>query len=109
MRYALHLRILSLRTRDNGFLDFQDHIEQTADFDDILVVDVGSDNGSPPLRATWNCAITGPIGQYEQTGSALVDEDAAPGTWVAGIPLPATTRPIVGDDARIRLTVTDWN
>ncbi|MEH0581559.1 MULTISPECIES: alpha/beta fold hydrolase [Streptomyces] len=109
MRYALHLRILSLRTRANGFLDFQDHIEQTADFDDILVVDVAGDNGSPALRATWNSAISGPIGQYEQTGSVLVDEDAAPGTWVAGIPLPATTRPILGDDARIRLTVTGWN
>ncbi|WP_329214389.1 hypothetical protein OG352_04040 [Streptomyces sp. NBC_01485] len=109
MRYALHLRILSLHKQDNGFLDFHDHIEQTADFDDILVVDVGNENGSPALRATWNSAIKGPISDYVQTGSVLADEDPEAGTWVAGIRLPATTKKILGDDARIRLTVTDWN
>ncbi|MEV2211618.1 alpha/beta fold hydrolase [Streptomyces sp. NPDC050997] len=109
MRYALHLRILSLRQRDNGLLDFDDHIEQTADVDDILIVDVGVDNGVPALRATWNSAIKGPISNFTQTGSALVDEDPDLGEWVANIKLPATTEPILGANARIRLTVTDWN
>ncbi|MFF9132562.1 esterase/lipase family protein [Streptomyces sp. NPDC014806] len=109
LRYALHLRILSLRERDNGFLDFRDHIEQTADFDDILVVDVGSDSGVPALRATWNSAIVGPISDYEPAGPTLADEDPASGRWVGTVPLPDSTRTILGEDARIRLTVTDWN
>ncbi|WP_225830104.1 triacylglycerol lipase [Streptomyces sp. NK08204] len=109
LRYALHLRILSLRERDNGFLDFRDHIEQTADFDDILVVDVSSEAGVPAVRAVWNSAIVGPISDYEPAGPSLADEDPASGRWVSDIPLPDSTRTILGEEARIRLSVTDWN
>ena len=35
------LRLISLRQRD-GIFDFRDHLEQTADFDDVLVVDIGA-------------------------------------------------------------------
>ncbi|GAB7106481.1 hypothetical protein JCM4814A_47950 [Streptomyces phaeofaciens JCM 4814] len=108
LRYALHLRILSLRTRDGGLLDFRDHIEQTADFDDILVVDIGSENGAPALRSTWNSTIDGPISEYVPTGSVLTDQDPDLGEWVADIALPETTWKILGADARVRLTVTPW-
>ncbi|WP_077797066.1 alpha/beta hydrolase [Streptomyces sp. JHA26] len=108
LRYALHLRVLSLRERDNGFLDFQDHIEQTADFDDILVVDVSSDARVPVLRAVWNSTIDGPVSDYTPEGPNLADEDAASGSWVSHIPLPGSTRSLLGEDARIRLSATDW-
>ncbi|WP_460110024.1 esterase/lipase family protein [Streptomyces sp. YKOK-J1] len=109
MRYALHLRILSLRRRD-GLLCFDDHLEQTADFDDILVVDVGTDPAvpAPALTAVWNSEIDGPISTYRPDSHALRDEDPTPGAWVCRIPLPATAGPILGQDARIRLTVTPW-
>ncbi|MFB7029954.1 MULTISPECIES: hypothetical protein [unclassified Streptomyces] len=109
LRYALHLRILSLRERDNGFLDFRDHIEQTADFDDILVVDVSSEDGVPALRATWNSDIVGPISDYRPTGPVLADEDPASGRWISHIPLPGSTTTILGEDARIRLAATEWS
>ncbi|MFG2352732.1 esterase/lipase family protein [Streptomyces sp. NPDC048521] len=108
MRYALHLRILSLRRRD-GLLSFADHLEQTADFDDILVIDVRADPAAqvPGVSATWNSAITGPISAYRPDGHTLHD-DPAPGFRVGHIPLPATAAPILGEDARIRLTVAPW-
>ncbi|MGW0948706.1 esterase/lipase family protein [Streptomyces sp. NPDC002623] len=109
MRYALHLRILSLRKHHDGLFDFDDHIEQTADFDDILVVDVGADAGGSQVWATWNSAIDGPIRDYVPTDAALADQDPALGTWVADIRLPDTTVDILGADARVRLTVADWN
>ncbi|KOV61349.1 esterase/lipase family protein [Streptomyces sp. MMG1121] len=110
MRYALHLRILSLH-RCDGLLSFKDHLEQTADFDDILVIDVRADPSAagPAVSATWNSAITGPISAYRPDGGALDDENPAAGIWVNDIELPATAAPIVGQDARIRLTVTPWN
>ncbi|RNG26484.1 esterase/lipase family protein [Streptomyces botrytidirepellens] len=110
LRYALHLRILSLRRRD-GLLSFRDHLEQTADFDDILVVDVGADATAavPALSATWNSDITGPIRDFRPPGAGgPSDEDPADDVWVNHIELPATTVPILGEGARIRLTVTPW-
>lgn len=109
MRYALHLRILSLRRR-GGLLSFEDHLEQTADFDDILVIDVRADPAAPvpAVSAAWNSAITGPISAYRPDGHALHDDDPTPGSWVGHVPLPATAAPILGEEARIRLTVALW-
>ncbi|MFF3659588.1 esterase/lipase family protein [Streptomyces olivochromogenes] len=110
MRYALHLRILSLHRRD-GLLSFNDHLEQTADFDDILVIDIRADPtaSAPALSATWNSAIAGPISAYRPDGHTLGDENPAPGVWVSHIELPPSAIPIVGRTARVRLTVTPWN
>jgi hypothetical protein len=102
MRYALQLRILSLREQ-RGFLSFGDHLEQTADFDDTLVVDIGEGTW-----AAWNSLIPGTISSHEPSGTSLQDEDTRAGTWVANIPLPASAQPILGEQARIRLTVTPW-
>ncbi|MFK0019850.1 esterase/lipase family protein [Streptomyces sp. NPDC090798] len=109
MRYALHLRILSLRRRD-GLLNFNDHLEQTADFDDILIIDARADPAAavPALSATWNSAITGPISAFRPDDHAVHDEDPAPGVWACQVRLPATAAPILGEDARIRLTVAPW-
>lgn len=107
MRYALHVRILSLRER-NGFLSFGDHLERTADFDDILVVDIGTADSGPGIWATWNSLIPGAISHHEPGGAPLNDEDPQSDTWVAHIPLPSTAVPILGDRSRIRLTVTPW-
>ncbi|UFR06942.1 hypothetical protein KBP30_39835 [Streptomyces sp. Go40/10] len=110
LRYALHLRILSLHRRD-GVLSFKDHLEQAADFDDILVVDVGADSTAPvpAVSAAWNSAIAGPISTYRPEGPALQDENATPGVWVNDIELPVTAAPILGENTRIRLTVTPWD
>jgi pimeloyl-ACP methyl ester carboxylesterase len=105
MRYGLHLRILSLRERDRIF-SFGDHLEQVGDFDDILVVDVGLQDARPRAWAEWNSQIPGSLRTYEPTGVPLQDQEPAPGTWIADVALPATARPILGENAKIRLTVT---
>ncbi|MFD5899585.1 esterase/lipase family protein [Streptomyces sp. NPDC060366] len=107
MRYALHVRVLSLREH-HGFLSFGDHLERTADFDDILVVDIGTADSGPGIWATWNSLIPGAISRHEPEGTPLDDQDPNTGVWVADIPLPATAVPILGDGSRIRLTVTPW-
>lgn len=108
MRYALHLRILSLRER-RGILWFGDHLEQAADFDDILIVDVGMRRSVPGIWAAWNSAIPGPIRDLDLSGEPLGDEDPRSHMWVAHIPLPHSAGPILGENARIRLTVTPWS
>ncbi|MFP3986098.1 alpha/beta fold hydrolase [Streptomyces sp. E11-3] len=107
MRYALHVRILSLR-QTNRILRFSDHLEQTADLDDILVIDTGADASASRVWASWNSAIPGAIKDHEPRGRPLDDEDPRGGLWTAHIPFPDTARPILGDHAKIRLTVTPW-
>ncbi len=104
MRYALHLRIYPLRERD-GIFDFRNHLEQVGDFDDILVVDVGTRHDRMVAWAVWNSTLSGAIGSYQPTVDPLLDEDQDAGTWEAEVPLPSTAVPILGQEARVRLTV----
>ncbi len=105
-RYTLHLKILSLRQR-RGIFDFRDHLEQTADVDDVLVVDIGADDGRLVAWARWNSQLELPLRDYEPSGPPLVDQEQAPGRWVTDLPLPNSARTFLGTDAAIRLTVQD--
>lgn len=107
LRHALRLRLISLRQRD-GFFGFFDHLEQTADFDDTLVVDIAPGDGLVPAQAwaTWNSMIPGAIRDWQPDGEPLGDTDPATGTWRGRIPVPPSARPILGLDAEITLTVT---
>jgi hypothetical protein len=102
-RYALRVRILSLRER-RGIFFFRDHLEQSADFDDLLIADVGWDNGRLVAWAQWNSELPTALRDYEPSGDPLPDEEAAPGVWVSHVPLPETARAFLGDGA-VRLTV----
>ncbi|WP_280888742.1 hypothetical protein [Streptomyces sp. LBL] len=108
MRYALHLRIVSLR-EEHGFLSFGDHLEQTADFDDILVVDIGSGPAGPEISASWNSLIPGAIAEFTPIGTRLRDEDSGDGVWSTTVALPGTAAPILGSEAAVRLTATSWD
>ncbi len=105
MRYALHLKILSLEQR-HGIFHFGHHLERVADFDDVLIVDVGHRDAALVAWATWNSQIPGAIRDYVPSGDPLGDEDPEVGTWVARVALPSTAEPILGKNARIQLTVT---
>ncbi|MFI6013945.1 esterase/lipase family protein [Streptomyces sp. NPDC051243] len=107
MRFILDLRLISLRER-GGILGLGDHLEQTADFSDTLVIDVGTPQAGPGIWAAWNSEIEGAIRDHRVAGTPRADEDPAPGRWIAHIPLPTTTARLVGDDARIRLVATPW-
>lgn len=107
MRFILDLRLISLRER-RGILNLGDHIEQSADFADTLVIDVGLPEAGPGIWATWNSDIEGAIRDHRVAGAPCSDEDPTAGRWVAHVPLPSTAAPLVGGDARIRLVATPW-
>lgn len=108
MRYMLQLRVLSLR-EVNGAFWFKDHLEQSADFDDMLVVDVKPPlNGSPPRAwAQWASNIRTPLRTYEPQGDQgqLTDEDQDAGEWKATVKLPSPMGDFLGPEASVRLTV----
>jgi hypothetical protein len=106
MRFALHLRILSLRERD-GIFWFRDHIEKSADFDDILVVDVEPRDGTLQAWAMWNSEIPGPLREYKPSGDPLSDQNAETGVWEARVLLPENARKFLGRDAAVLLGVRE--
>jgi pimeloyl-ACP methyl ester carboxylesterase len=105
MRYMLQVRVLSLRQR-RGVFQFFDHLEQGADFDDVLVVDVAHRDEDFAAWADWNSQIPTALRDYQPSGPPLTDEDPATGSWVATIALPDNARRFLGPDAAVRLSVT---
>lgn len=103
-RYTLHLRILTLRQR-RGIFDFTDHLEQTADFDDVLVVDIGSEDHRLVAWGIWNSELAMPLRDYDPSGAPLPDQDAVDDSWLTSVPLPAAAREFLGERAAVRLTV----
>jgi hypothetical protein len=106
-RHALRLRLISLRQRDGAF-GFADHLEQTADFDDTLVVDIapGGGQATPRAWATWNSLIPGAIRDWRPAGESLNDTDPATGVWRGHVRVPPSGRPILGPEAAVSITVT---
>lgn len=106
LRHALRVRLISVRER-GGVFGFFDHLEQVADFDDTLVVDITPGGERVPLLAWagWNSAIPGAIRDW-RPDEPLVDGDATPGSWQSRVRLPEAGRFILGPDAEIALTVT---
>ncbi len=104
MRFALTVRVLSLR-EEGGMFRFGDHIEQTTDFDDTLVVDVGVQGTSLVAWASWASEITVPLRDHQPEGDPLRDQEPTPGVWVREIPFP-TSAAFLGSRAALRLTCT---
>jgi pimeloyl-ACP methyl ester carboxylesterase len=107
-RHALRLRLISVRERD-GLFGFCDHLEQTADWEDTLVVDIEPGYGTSPPRAyaTWNSEIRGALRDWKPRGELLPDEANAPGVWTGRVRVPAIARPILGRNAAIVLTARE--
>lgn len=105
MRYTLQVRVLSLRQHEGAF-QFFDHLEQNADFDDILVVDVAHRDAGFAAWAAWKSQIPTALRDYRPEGPPLTDEDPATGSWVATVLLPDNARRFLGPDATVRLAVS---
>ncbi|MBA2444264.1 MAG: alpha/beta hydrolase [Nocardioidaceae bacterium] len=103
MRYTLHIRVLSLRERKRGFF-WEDHQEQTSDFDDTLIIDVGFVDRGMAAWAAWASQITTPLRSYRPSGNPLTDEDPKEGTWMARVALPPGGR-FFGERAALSLRV----
>jgi hypothetical protein len=109
LRHALKLRLLSLRKRD-GLFSFRDHLEQTEDWQDVLVVDIvpaAVAGELPEAWATWNSTIPRALrGWTPLAEDQLADLAPEPDFWRGTIPLPEMARPLLGPRAAIQLTVT---
>ncbi|QTE28301.1 esterase/lipase family protein [Pengzhenrongella sicca] len=106
MRHVLRLKLISLRER-GGLLSFLDHLEQTADWLDTLVVDIGADaDGRFATWATWNSTIPGAIRDWDPVGTEpLHDQDDQPGRWRVLVPVPPGARELLGADAAVEIVV----
>lgn len=103
MRYSLHVRLLSLQEHDSVFF-WRDHIEQTTDFDDILIVDVEQQDGGLVGWATWASTIEVPIREYSPApgDEPLSDLDEQTGAWLARVELPPAGK-FLGEEAAVSL------
>jgi len=108
LRHALKLRLISVRER-NGVFAFFDHLEQTEDWQDVLVVDIAPaiEQQLPRAWAAWNSDLAMAIRDWTPDDAAeLNDTDTEPGRWRGEIRLPDIAHQLLGRDARLRLTVT---
>ena len=96
-----------LAPRAGRHASFLDHLEQTADWEDMLVVDIepGDGTSAPRAYASWNSVIPGALRDWQPGGDPLPDLVNAPGVWRGRIRVPAAARSILGENAALVLTV----
>ena len=104
MRFAMRIRLLSLR-EEGGFFKWGEHIEQTTDFDDTLVIDVRVDDTTPAAWAKWASSLGSLLRDYQPDGDPLTDQESQPGVWVARISFPQSGA-FLGPEAAVRLKCT---
>jgi len=104
----MKLSLMSVREREGRFF-FEDHLEQAADWNDILMVDIlpASADSKPRTWAAWNTGISTAIRNWQPTDADLVDDrDPAAGRWYGEIPVPEVARELLGERARVAMTVS---
>lgn len=106
-RYALGLRAFRLR-REGGFLGLRKHLEQIADWQDTLIVDIGhvEKDGRESLTAwaAWNSEVAGPNSEL----SHIAEEPLQIANGAATIPLPRIAQEgIFGTAARLQLDIDE--
>ncbi|WP_029287182.1 alpha/beta hydrolase [Cellulomonas sp. HZM] len=108
MRHVLSLRLLSLRKKQ-GLLSFLDHLEQTADWQDVLVVDIGADaGGAPATWGVWSSTLGGAIRDWSPDPAhdpPLQDDEPEPRHWRVRVPLPEAARGLLGAQAAVTIEV----
>lgn len=108
LRHALKLSLISVR-EEHGRFFFDDHLEQAADWSDILLVDIqpGNTRSRPRTWAAWNTRISTALRDWQPTDADLVDDrDPAAGHWYGEIPVPEVARELLGERARVAMTVS---
>lgn len=104
VRGAIRLRIVSLRERHGQEESFES-LGGSAEFDDSLVVDIGSlDDGSVALWAQWQSSIP-LLRDYVPAGDPLASPAEVGDSWAYSVPVPSRARQIFGDAARVELLV----
>jgi hypothetical protein len=113
-RYTLHLTVLHLQQR-HGAWYFNKITETAADWDDILLVDVGPGVGDPAgstttrLFAAWNSEVRGVNSAKDPIGPELTPDTTTPGTASFTVNLTPAGAAILGPKALIKINVTNWS
>jgi pimeloyl-ACP methyl ester carboxylesterase len=105
-RYSLQLRAFRLEEK-RGFFFWQDHLEQTADWDDTLIVDVGQADDDPDdafrAWAAWNSKTPGANADLDP----ITNQPLAMQQNVLTLDVPDTAKPILGRRACLRFSVNE--
>lgn len=109
LRHALNLRLMSITERDGHFF-FDDHLEQTEDWQDTLLVEIEPPSEGrllPRAWAAWNSTVRAAVRDWDpEDKDFLEDTDPAPEHWSGRIEVPEISRDLLGHNAGIRITVT---
>lgn len=109
LRHALKLRLMSITEKQGRFF-FADHMEQTEDWQDTLLVDIEPPSPERPLPrawAAWNSAIPTALRDWKPgDNDFLTDTDDTPNRWSGRIDVPDFSKDLLGRKAGIQLTVT---
>ncbi|AUZ88025.1 hypothetical protein CVO76_10600 [Arthrobacter agilis] len=113
-RYALDLRVYCLR-EDRGFLSFGSHLEQVADWQDALLVDVSTqaDGTIGSARYQWNSTLAGAIAKAGTLDKELMwrrapDDTAASPSFVARVDIPPVAESVLGPNAHLSVGIGHW-
>ncbi|MDP9696709.1 UNVERIFIED_ORG: hypothetical protein J2X79_004292 [Arthrobacter globiformis] len=113
-RYTLDLRVFALREND-GLILFGSHLEQVADWQDTLIMDVYSkpDGTIDKALYQWNSTLPGAIARAnvldkELDWKAASDSLPEAPSWVAKIALPDLALTVLGPEAHISVGIVEW-
>ncbi|MFG3118122.1 esterase/lipase family protein [Streptomyces sp. NPDC048197] len=108
-RYTLALRVFHLVERSGRFF-WEDHLEQVADWEDTLIVDVGHPDQAPDnglhVWAGWNSEVAGEVDRVDPIKRDPCSLTAEDGELHTEIPLPGPALPLLGTESCLRLTVS---
>jgi pimeloyl-ACP methyl ester carboxylesterase len=109
-RYALSLRVTSLK-QESGWFGFRDHLEQIADWDDSLIVDLIIDREGHVTGGAcgWNSALPGRIASADPLPQSINWQRGDDGTWRGSVDLPPVAQHMLGETARLQFSATLWD
>ncbi len=107
----LNLKIISPK-ETGGILGFGDHLEQIADWQDTLIVDIEVNDKGAARSVTWewNSTLAGRIAEQAELPNQL---DWAPGKssdgqWQLPVPIAPMGQAVLGSHAHLQLSVGLW-
>jgi hypothetical protein len=109
-RYAIHLRV-HVQQASRGFLGLGSHLEQVADWDDILLIDLlKGGGGGLSARYDWQSALKGITADAARFNHIPIA--VTPGVWRVDLPPVAQSilSPHATEDAgaQLLLSLSDW-
>jgi pimeloyl-ACP methyl ester carboxylesterase len=112
-RYALGLGVNSLKQK-GGWFGLGDHLEQIADWEDALIIDLIIDEKGDVTEGTyaWNSKVVGLVEDHDPMPNQLGWEATGAGDekmWRGEVKLPESVTGMVGDDARLTFQVNRWD